>query len=55
MKRTRLLNPELKTTTLTLLLEAASSVLVGFPSREHPVAECSLKYLSDLGSKAVFF
>lgn len=55
-RKERVAYPELKELAQLVLLEVAFlAILTVFPSREHPVTECSLKYLSDLVSEAVFF
>lgn len=55
-KENRIASPRTQRTGLTVLLEVVfSAVLIVLPSREHPVTECSLKYLSALVSEAVFF
>lgn len=55
-KNERVAYPELKELAQLVLLEVAFlAILIVLPSREHPVTQCSLKYLSDLVSKAVFF
>lgn len=57
-KKSKVAYPELNklaTTKLVLLEVAFLAILIVLPSREHPISECSLKYLSDLVSEAVFF
>ena len=55
-KKERAAYPELNELAQLVLLEVAFlAILIVFPSREHPVTKCSLKYLSDPVSEAVCF